>query len=376
MKVAIRYLGIQDRFCSSQPESSRTSSPLDVVVKHVDVGKDEGILLLFHGCTHQADHWEFLPEEQRFLQVAAQQYGLGWIAFETPLGATRGWCWPQDAAGVEVVHRKVQAVLAEVLEPGDHVQGGDRERAKNLREKVYCVGGSSGGNLIGLLGAAHPDLCKGFASPPRVSRAAAAWCPGQNDVVREKCPGDLYVQEAEEQQRLATSSNNAPQLCKTICLGPRALSKDELEAAVTIDGEKRAAGTASVFEELALMNYVDRETGRLLRDPRADPGWQGRLFRGVRGRKSMSAAQTKALLNVEELLNRGYGEHEFASDKASTALEFLLGRSKVDALGAGGDAGGPDSASGSWSSQPDRDDTRGNKDNSQQLDASKEADLL
>ncbi|CAD7974733.1 unnamed protein product [Amoebophrya sp. A25] len=282
-----------------------------------DVGA-KGLLLLFHGCTHQAGDWTFLPEEQKFLKVAQKEFQLGYLAFETPLGDMANWCWPSDPNGVKTVADDVRAELALLKQK--------RPEYKQLiaDKKVYCVGGSSGGNVIGLLGAEYPDLCTGgfafyvspgglsdekiassahlkerpvvwvymgkdssFASLPRISRAKEAWC-GKGDSDKDS-------------------------LCKVMNIEPRPLSADEF---VAISAEKGAKW----FSELQDMEYL-KPDGHAKRDPRSDPGWAGRFFSrpALKNQEKM-----RAKMAIEELLNRAWASHEFAGDQAREVLTHLV----------------------------------------------------
>ncbi|CAD7923984.1 unnamed protein product [Amoebophrya sp. A120] len=275
---------------------------------------DVGVLLLFHGCSHPVEDWQFLPEEQSFLREA-QMKNLGYIAFETPMGKEGGWCWPpkQDEENVDKVLKVVRAQLA--IEP-DHPAW----------KKTFCLGGSSGGNFIGVMGVKAPDICQGFAfyvSPGGISTQQVA----QSESLRSKPVAWVYMDKdtqfasghkisqvqnawcsgggAED----ANKNSKGKSLCKMFNVKPRPLTKGELNA---------HHDKYDLYGDLVDMGYLD-VGGSAIRDPRSDPGWQGRFFK-----KPLSKEQDQHRLAVEELMNRAWAQHEFAADYAEEVLDHLL----------------------------------------------------
>ncbi len=276
-----------------------------------------GVFLLFHGCTHQAVHWTYLPEEVRFLQ-ALKRKNVGWIAFTSPSGAERNWCWPSDPAGIQNVLEVVEEELAKFSSLVSPKVDTDSEEGAGGVPRV-CVGGSSGGNLVGSLAQLRPNLCAGglavYVSPTELTAPVVAG----NEALRRipavfvYMPRDTSWATRDNVEAVARSFERS----KTFAIEPRALTDNEV--------------TPFQRKWLVDLGILDGRTGMVAaQDPRTTPHWRQAIFGSLKRHPPAERKRIeREMQQLEELLNRAWAQHEFAADHAAEVVDFILGSAEA-----------------------------------------------
>lgn len=298
------------------------------------------VAVLFHGCNCQGSDWFRKPEEVHFLN-AAQARGLAVVAFTSPrhLG---NFCWAnQGTEEFEEAADGVLEALLKVLEQHRSEEAGPMP--------LLLVGGSSGGNFASLLpprwsksgrldGLAKISAFLCVISPTSYVRRGFQ----DHDFVGQPPPSDypptgfVYMprdtawasQAAITLVQETLMAQNIPSKAWPILPSPISaqLVARSLRSANVPVADEAAAKFTETLQQLGLLTAK----GEVLSDPRRFPwhraAWmlaEGQDF--PKGDRNADPMREHRIRCVEEVLNRGYAQHEFASQGiADEVWDWLL----------------------------------------------------
>lgn len=315
--VESETLGIRGVFSlSNHSRSSPTTEIIDgQSIVWESVKSPEGVLLVFHGCSHSAtDWWDQqgscpqcigLPEEKRIVATAvARRYVV--VAFSSQDRRSRR-CWdvvppPRITADMQKTKNTVVAIVK-------------REGWEKL--PLFALGASSGGALAALI----PFHLKLQGSCVQIMAVPAEVYKGAGAAVAYPFPPMLFVHMVRDGATGAGVAQDVAVLtaegiaAKAIAVAPRPLTPSFFSdriSNVTVESSKQifdALQTAGLTEANGLLKQDPRRTG---------DEWRAALKPHVEGqdlRPDLGA--------IPEELNLAWAGHEIVSDTTDEMLDWF-----------------------------------------------------
>jgi len=284
-----------------------------------DVTNPQGILFLFHGCSHKGEDWFTLPEETHFITTAIQQKILP-VAFSSQ-DASHGLsnhCWDHnpptiipDIQGKNKDLGPIAGVIAEMI------------KTNYWDIPIILLGTSSGAQFVSMLPKQlgnevqvhsimlyiNPGVRNIFEEIPNIGPSGPAKFPKVGFLAMERDENTL--QRILDTQSLLAGKSVQTKLWK--------IGRPIIYPTFFSDNTALPLSASEEIYEILLRNsFLDNE-GYLVRNPRSS-NWLEIV--------SQSFSQPPTLQRYEEhireLLNVAFGYHEFTSEAAANILQWNM----------------------------------------------------
>eukprot|EP00048_Salpingoeca_helianthica_P019058 m.244089 g.244089 ORF g.244089 m.244089 type:complete len:316 (+) comp29544_c0_seq1:145-1092(+) len=263
----------------------------------------QGVLLLFHGCTHNAEDWFELPAERIVVQEALER-GLVCVALPSA-DRVGSRCWDLD-----VDDERVEKIMREFVQPTWPTL------------PLYAAGASSGGSFAAWLGNNAALNIKGLA---------LYITPGLPD----------FLELTETYPRTAMIVMNEDHHSATIHRAEtfiERLASQRVSGKVWTCSRKNLSPTffklhtpswspqlrATLLRNLHRAKLVN-DKGFLLKNPRDLWDQHMELLQNTAEQLNTSTTDMD-VESLREILNIAWGEHEMTGEHAGPVLDFLLRR--------------------------------------------------
>jgi poly(3-hydroxybutyrate) depolymerase len=265
-----------------------------------------GIVLLFHGCEHDAMHWFTLPEERAIVKFLLSQ-GYAAISFSSQ-DREGSRCWDasfpasQNADAVRVSQAFPRA-LEKAL--------GSDNKVKHL--PLYGIGASSGGIFVTILHQLIPFRGLEIIVSPGNAKALT-WAQEQSQIKPRIAfvymPKDTsfagFRQVSQQVQRLGGLA------VVTFACESKPVSAAWLSESIDSLSLQQAN---EVVEHLVEMSIIDRETGMLLYRP-------GQALGSILS-EVLDGVDEIIIDSLNEAFNVAYGEHEMTREHIEEVWSFF-----------------------------------------------------
>jgi len=320
-------------FAVDAPVHIETISGLEVMWQALPPARQRsgtrGLLLLFHGCNHQAgdffdcDECLGLPEERAIVHEARSDANGYVVAAVSSSDRGMSRCWSKGADLAPVV------AIVEALRKDGKVPG--------LRPglPVFGLGASSGGGFVGALAAAvtsdgSPVLTAASAqiSAVRIRRGAALNAALEFVTMPRDANTELVVNEElrwlqQHQQHQQQQQQASLAVAKRAC-GPLPVTRFFLyDRTAHAKAPIAAALAASIADALVVKGLVDPASGLLRADPR-QADWRLTLERyepEIAGYADLDTGPDESALS--EALNVAWAAHEICASDLNKTFAFF-----------------------------------------------------
>jgi hypothetical protein len=259
-----------------------------------------GVLLLFHGCTHNAEDWFQLPAEKLVVSEALKR-GLVCVALPSA-DRVGSRCWDMD-----VDDERAEMLIRDFVRPS----------WPSL--PIYALGASSGGSFAAWLGN-NPSLA--------LSGVALYITPGLPAFLDIKQPYPRTAMIIMKEDALSASQERAQSFLdrltrhhvagKMWLCEPQSFNVGFLRNHMpSWPPQLRAA----LIRNMRRANLLD-EHGMLAKDPRALWDSHMEILESTAEQVNRTTTDTD-VESLRELLNVAWGEHEMTAEHASSVLDFL-----------------------------------------------------
>ena len=288
----------------------------------------QGIMVLFHGCTHAGEDWFALPEELRIVNAVLSR-GLAAVAFTSTDRSSGCWdtTWPPrtNIDAQLVAHSLSQLGVQLAMAAQGATRGPDgmiTMTSFKLGGKlpVYALGASSGGTFASFMPLVTPLVGTAVyispGHPKVVADAGAVRKAGLQSAVLLYMPRDDRWASAAAVSALSTALVEAgvPRV-RTVEAHPQAVTAALLEARLP---GLTAGGARAIVQQFQDQGVLTR-AGDLTDDPRGFNFVE--LLSPVREAVPDDTGFLPALV---EVLQMCYGQHELTSAHIDTVLDALL----------------------------------------------------